>query len=85
MSQDQMKYEAQNAIIEWEFDFDCVKKHRVRMQLSKRALGRLSGLSEATIRRIEDRSHEARADTIIKLCKAFSIAPADFFIERGNK
>ncbi len=78
MSQNQTKYGSLPPP-EWQFNYAVVQQLRLKLRLSKRALGRLADISEATIRRIEAKQNEPRSGTIIRLAEALSVEPADFF------
>ncbi len=83
MAQNQTKYGSLPPP-EWVFNYSLIQHLRLKLRLSKRALGRLAGVSEATVRRIEARQNQPRSGTIIRLAEALGVVPADFF-NKGDK
>ncbi len=83
MSQKQTKYGSLPPT-EWVFDYAIIQHLRHKMRISKRALGRLASISEATVRRIESRQNEPRSGTIISLAEALGVKPADFFTKSSE-
>ena len=79
MSQEQEKYVPLDKNTKWRFCFELIRQRREKLTLSRRALAREAGISEATVRRIEGELHSPKASTMIKLANALAVTPKYFF------
>lgn len=61
------------------FDMHCIKIIRKVQKISQDQLAKKSGISRATINRIENGEHIPNIDTICKLCKALGVKLAIVF------